>query len=106
MIYRLMFRSDFEDGASEFVLTQKMNNFNPAFAVMVLLNGVLKGTSSLSEAALSDELEIEFENRQIVRIGNTELENVLDFERDFTINLSFLSAGPSGFDILNADIIE
>jgi hypothetical protein len=106
MNYRLMFRSDFEDDTSEIVLTQKMKNFNPAFPAAISIRGGLKDATPLSEAVLSDELEIKFENRQIARIGNTALENVLDFDRNFTIDLKFLTAGPISFDILNAEIIE
>jgi hypothetical protein len=106
MNYRLMFRSDFEDGVSKILLIQKMGNFNPACAATVSINRVLKDGSPLSKAVLSAELEIEFEKGQVARIGNFELEDALDFERDFTINLRFLSAAPNGFDILNAEIIE
>ena len=63
-----MFRCNSETDAVELVLTQKLKNFNSSLPAVISIKAVLKVGSTLSKAILSDELELEFQDKQIVRI--------------------------------------
>ncbi len=106
MKYRLLYSSDPEGGSTEIVLTQKLKNFDPRRPAVISIKAVLKRETPLSNAVLSDEFEIEFEEKQIAKIGGLLLEEVLDFEKDFKIDFNFLSANSASYDALEAEIIE
>ena len=101
-----MFRCKSETDAVELVLTQKFTNFNARFPAVISIEAVLKRDTSLSKAILSDELEIVFENSQIAKIDGLLLEEVLELESDFTVELKFLSEPPVHLDVLESEIIE
>jgi hypothetical protein len=106
MKYRLMFRCNSETDTVELVLTQKLINFNARLPAVISIKAVLKQGTPLSKAILSDELEIEFKNKQIAKIDGLLLEEILEFERDFTVELKFLSETPVHYDVLESKIIE
>jgi hypothetical protein len=106
MKYRLMFRCNSETDAVELVLTQNMKNFNSRFPAVISIEAVLKEGTSLSKAILSDELDFEFQDKQIARIDGLLLKEVIEFERNFTIEFKFLFANRTSFDILESEIIE
>jgi hypothetical protein len=91
MIYRLISRTNSADGSCELVLTQKMSRFDHRRPSVITLKAFLFEATPLSNAVLADELEIEFKDRQIEKIDDLPLENVLDFENEFTIDFNFLS---------------
>ena len=106
MKYRLMFRCNSETDTVELVLTQKLVNFNARLPAVISIKAVLKQDTSLSKAILSDELEIEFKDKQIAKIDGLLLEEIFEFERYFTVELKFLSDTPVNYDVLESKIIE
>jgi hypothetical protein len=73
--------------------------------VISIKASLLPGTD-LSRAVLSDEIEIEFENKQISKIGAFPLEKSIDFENDITIDFSFPKDASISTDVLDAQFIE
>lgn len=100
-----MFKSNINAEETEMVLTQVMNNFNAFFPVVISIKAFITPGTDLSKAILSDEIEIEFKNKQISKIGAFPLEKSIDFEKDFTIDFNFLKDAPVSTDILDAQII-
>jgi hypothetical protein len=106
MKYRLMFKSNVKAEETEMVLTQVMNNFNASFPAVISIKAFLLQGTDLWAAMLSDEIEIEFEHKQISKIGALTLEETIDFEKDFTIDFNFLETAPVSSDVLDAQYIE
>ena len=106
MKYRLMFKSDIKTEETELILTQVMKNFKARYPAVISIKAFLKPSTRFSSAILSEEIEIEFENKQISKIGAFLLEKLIDFEKDITIDFSFLKDASISTDVLDAQFIE
>ena len=82
-----------------------MNNFNARYPAVISIKAFFKPSTGLSTAIFSDEIEIEFENKQISKIAALPLE-AIGLEKGLTIDFDFFKDAPILTDVLDAQFIE
>jgi hypothetical protein len=108
---------------SNLLFIQAAKGFDASFPLVLSIEGFFKDAETFSESALMELFEVEFDEKimnrkEIDRINGQKLDDVLDFEKNLTIDFHFLpkqnlfdfaqipTPVDAFVDILSAEIIE